>query len=82
MGVSYLAGAVVPVLPVALGAKTIVAPAIVGGVMAAAVSFVLAFLSGMEVGRRVATNLVIIAAAVLVTYCSGLLLGAVFGISA
>jgi len=82
VGVSYLVGAVVPVLPVALGAKSVVASAVVGGLMAAVVSLVLAFLSGMEVGRRVTTNLVIIAAAVAVTYCSGLLLGAVFGISA
>jgi VIT1/CCC1 family predicted Fe2+/Mn2+ transporter len=82
VGVSYLAGAVVPVFPVVLGAKTILAPAIVGGVMAAGVSLVLAFLSGMDVRRRVATNLAIIAAAVAVTYASGLVLGAAFGISA
>jgi len=82
VGVSYLAGAVVPVLPVVLGAKTILAPAIVGGAITVVVSLVLAFLSGMEVRRRVLTNLAIIASAVVVTYLSGLVLSAAFGISA
>jgi VIT1/CCC1 family predicted Fe2+/Mn2+ transporter len=81
VGVSYLAGAVVPVLPVVLGAKTILVPAIVGGVITVVVSLVLAFLSGMEVRRRVVTNLAIIASAVVVTYLSGLVLSAAFGIS-
>ena len=71
-----------PVLPVVLGAKTILAPAIVGGAITVVVSLVLAFLSGMEVRRRVLTNLAIIASAVVVTYLSGLVLSAAFGISA
>jgi vacuolar iron transporter family protein len=82
VGLSYLAGAVVPVFPVLLGAKTILAPAIVGGAMALVVSLVLAFLSGMEVRRRVLTNLAIVAVAVGVTYLGGLVLRAAFGISA
>jgi VIT1/CCC1 family predicted Fe2+/Mn2+ transporter len=81
VGVSYLAGALVPVFPVMLGAKTILAPAIVGGTMTLLVSLVLAFLSGMDVRRRVLTNLVIVAAAVGVTYLGGLVLSAAFGIS-
>jgi VIT1/CCC1 family predicted Fe2+/Mn2+ transporter len=81
VGVSYLAGAFVPVLPLALGAKSVLASAIVGGAMATGVSFVLAFLSGMEVRRRVLTNLAIVAAAVAVTYVSGLVLSAAFGIA-
>jgi len=81
VGVSYLAGALVPVLPVVLGAKTILAPVIVGGVITVVVSLVLAFLSGMEVRKRVLTNVAIMAAAVGVTYLSGLVLGAAFGIS-
>jgi vacuolar iron transporter family protein len=81
VGVSYLVGALVPVFPVILGAQTILAPAIVGGAMTLLVSLVLAFLSGMEVRRRVLTNLVIVAAAVGVTYLGGLVLSAAFGIS-
>jgi len=45
------------------------------------VSLVLAFLSGMEIKKRVLTNLVIIAAAVGVTYAIGLLAKALWGIS-
>ena len=41
----------------------------------------LAFLSGMDVRRRIAINLVIIAAAVGVTYVIGLVTRALFGIS-
>jgi hypothetical protein len=63
-----------------LGAKTILEPAIVGGAMTLLVSLVLAFLSGMDVRRRVLTNLVIVAAAVGVTYLGGLVLSAAFGI--
>jgi VIT1/CCC1 family predicted Fe2+/Mn2+ transporter len=81
VGVSYLVGALVPVLPVALGAKTLWVPALVGGAMASGVSFVLAFLSGMNVRRRVVTNLAIVAAAVAVTYASGLVLNAAFGVA-
>jgi len=81
VGVSYLAGALVPVSPVILGARTILAPAIVGGAMALLVSLILAFLSGMNVRRRVLTNLVIVAAAVGVTYLGGRMLSAAFGIS-
>ena len=82
VGVSYLVGAFVPVLPVVLGAKSVLASAIVGGAMAMGVSFVLAFLSGMEVRRRVLMNLAIVAAAVAVTFASGKLLSAAFGLSA
>jgi VIT1/CCC1 family predicted Fe2+/Mn2+ transporter len=81
VGVSYLVGALVPVFPVMLGAKTVLAPTIAGGAMALLVSWVLAFLSGMDVLRRVLTNLVIVAAAVGVTYLGGLVLSSVFGIS-
>jgi VIT1/CCC1 family predicted Fe2+/Mn2+ transporter len=81
VGVSYLAGAFVPVLPIVLGAKTVLAPAIVGGAMTAIVSLVLAFLSGMEVRRRVSVNLMIVATAVGVTYLGGLVLKVAFGFS-
>jgi len=82
VGVSYLAGALVPVIPVILGAKTVLWPALAGGAMTLAVSLVLAFVSGMDVRRRVGTNLVIVAAAVGVTYLGGLVLRTAFGIAA
>jgi len=59
----------------------VLAPMLVGGAMTVAVSFLLAVLSGMEVGKRVWMNLTIIAGAVGVTYLSGLVLKMAFGIA-
>lgn len=81
VGVSYLAGAVVPVLPVALGAQTVLLPAVAAGCLIVAVSALLAFLSGMAVRRRIGMNLVIIAAAVGFTYAIGLATRVVWHIS-
>jgi VIT1/CCC1 family predicted Fe2+/Mn2+ transporter len=81
VGVSYFAGALVPVLPVLLGAPSALASLVAAGAMIMAVSLVLAFLSGMDVRRRVLTNLVIIAAAVGVTYGIGVLVQTIWGIS-
>jgi VIT1/CCC1 family predicted Fe2+/Mn2+ transporter len=81
VGVSYFAGAAVPVLPVALGAQNALPSLLVAGTMIVVVSVLLAFLSGMDVRRRVAMNLVIIAAAVGVTYLIGSLTRALWGIS-
>ena len=49
--------------------------------MIVVVSTLLAFLSGMDVRRRIAMNLVIIAAAVAVTYLIGTLTRTLWGIS-
>jgi len=81
VAVSYLLGALVPVLPVLLGARTVVASIVVGAVATAAVSAILAFLSGMRLGRRLLINGAILAAAVAVTYVIGLLAKTVFGIA-
>ena len=45
------------------------------------VSTILAFLSGMDVKRRILVNLITIAVAVGFTYAIGLLAKAIFGIS-
>jgi VIT1/CCC1 family predicted Fe2+/Mn2+ transporter len=82
VGVSYILGAAVPVLPVAFGARTVAVSLLAGGVAALAVSAVLAFLSGMDLKRRLLTNLAILGAAVAVTYAIGLLARALFGIEA
>ncbi len=81
VGASYFAGALVPVLPVLLGARSALASLIAAGAMIMAVSLVVAFLSGMDVRRRVLTNLVIIAAAVGVTYAIGVLVQTIWGIA-
>jgi vacuolar iron transporter family protein len=81
VGVSYLVGAVVPVLPVAFGADHIGPPLAAAGGMIVLVSLVLAFLSGMDVKKRIGTNLVIMAAAVGVTYAIGALANRLFGVN-
>ncbi len=81
VGASYFGGAVVPVLPVLLGARGPFVSVVTAGVTILVVSLALAFLSGMAAGRRVFTNLVIIAAAVVVTYAIGSLVKAVWGVS-
>jgi VIT1/CCC1 family predicted Fe2+/Mn2+ transporter len=45
------------------------------------VSYILAFLSGMNVARRIAMNLIIIAVAVSVTYTIGTVVKNVFGVA-
>ena len=81
VGLSYVVGAVVPVLPVAFGARTLLPSLIVAGGVIVFVSTVLAFLSGMVVRRRIALNLGIIAAAVLISYVIGLIAKAAWGIT-
>jgi VIT1/CCC1 family predicted Fe2+/Mn2+ transporter len=81
VGLSYFIGTLVPILPVLAGARTVLASALSAGTLIVVVSTILAFLSGMDVKRRILVNLVIIAAAVGVTYAIGLLTRVVFGIS-
>src|SRR6476646_4624937 len=81
VGLSYVVGAVVPVLPVAFGARTLLPSRTVAGGVIVLVSTILAFLSGMVVRRRIALNLGIIAAAVLISYVIGLIAKAAWGIT-
>jgi VIT1/CCC1 family predicted Fe2+/Mn2+ transporter len=80
VGVSYFIGAMVPILPVLFGARSMVASAVSSAAMVILVSLVLSFVSGMDVKKRIARNLVIITGAVLVTYAIGLLARAIWGI--
>jgi VIT1/CCC1 family predicted Fe2+/Mn2+ transporter len=82
VGVSYLAGALVPMLPIALGAHSALPSVIGAGAVIVAVSTVLAFLSGMKIRRRVLMNLGILAAAAAISYALGIATQRVFGISA
>lgn len=78
--VSYLVGACVPILPVLVGAKSVWVSIAAGAVATVVVSAVLAFLSGMDLRRRLALNAGIVAAAVAVTYLIGLGVRALWGI--
>jgi VIT1/CCC1 family predicted Fe2+/Mn2+ transporter len=81
VGGSYFAGALVPVLPVLAGARSALPSLLAAGSLIIIVSMLLAFLSGMEIKRRVVTNLIIIAAAVGITFGIGLVTKRVWGVS-
>ena len=81
VGASYFAGALVPVLPVLFGARNALISILAAGALNFVVSLALAFLSGMEIRKRVVMNLVIVAAAVGVTYLIGLLAKTIWGIA-
>jgi predicted membrane protein (TIGR00267 family) len=81
VGVSYFAGAMVPLLPVLFGATDALFSLITAGSVIILVSMLLAFLSGMDIKRRILTNLVIIAAAVGITYAIGRMVKDLFGIA-
>ncbi len=80
VGSSYFGGATVPVLPVLFGAQHVLWSLFVAGSMIIMVSMVLAFLAGMDVKRRVALNLGILAAAVGVTYAIGTVANWLWGV--
>ncbi len=81
VGVSYLFGALIPVLPVLLGARTVVVSLVAGALVTVVVSAVLSFLSGMDLRRRLLTNVAILAAAVGITYAIGRAARALLGVS-
>jgi VIT1/CCC1 family predicted Fe2+/Mn2+ transporter len=81
VGLGYIAGALVPVLPVLLGARSVLPTVAAAAVVVVAVSTIVAFLSGMDVRRRIALNLLITGLAVVVTYAIGLAAKAVLAIS-
>ncbi|MEK7066816.1 MAG: VIT1/CCC1 transporter family protein [Patescibacteria group bacterium] len=80
VGVSYLIGAMIPILPVLIGAKSVFISIIASGAIIVFVSFFVAFISGMNIKRRVITNVVIIAMAVVVTYTMGIIVREIWGI--
>ena len=81
VGIGYFIGAVVPVLPVVFGARTVWLTILTGGTMIVAVSAIVAFISGMNVRRRIARNVVITGFAVVVTYVLGLLTKRLLGVA-
>lgn len=71
VGIFYLVGALVPIAPILLGAKSVFISVVAGALMIVAISFVVAFISGMNVKKRVLINLIIVATAVVITYLLG-----------
>ncbi len=81
VGVSYFLGAILPILPVMLGAENIFVSLVTAVLVIIMVSLVLSFLSGMDVKKRILTNLVILVLAVGVTYLIGNVVKNVWGIT-
>jgi len=81
VGIGYFIGAVVPVLPVLFGAHTVWPTVLTGGTMIVLVSAIVAFISGMDVRRRIVLNVIITGLAVVVTYTLGLLTKRVLGVA-
>lgn len=81
VGTAYFFGALVPVLPVAWGARQVYFSFFAAGVFLLVVSAVLSFLSGMQMRRRIAINLLILAAAVGLSYGIGMVARSFWGIS-
>lgn len=81
VGAAYIAGAIIPVLPVVFGATNALFSVLTAGLMVIIVSTILSFLSGMDVVRRILLNLAIIAIAVSVTYGIGVFAKRFWGIA-
>jgi VIT1/CCC1 family predicted Fe2+/Mn2+ transporter len=81
VGTAYIAGAVVPVLPVIVGATSALYSVLTAGLMVIVVSTILSFLSGMDIMRRILLNLIILTIAVGVTYGIGVFAKHLWGIA-
>ncbi len=81
IGASFFVGAMIPLAPVLLGARSVLPPLFFSGCAIAGISSVLAYLSGMAMRKRVLSNLAIMAAAVAITYLIGVLAKNLWGIS-
>ena len=71
VGISYFIGSLLPLLPIFAGTQTITLSLIIGGVMVIILSAIISFFSGMNMRRRIATNVCLITSAVLITYALG-----------
>lgn len=80
VGTGYVAGALVPVLPVLLGAHSVLPTVVAAAVVVVLVSTIVAFLSGMDVRRRILLNLLITGLAVVVTYGIGMATKSLLGV--
>lgn len=80
VGVAYIFGSLVPILPIVFGVTTLWGPIVSASVITVVVSGCIAFLSGMRASRRIGMNLAIVAIAVSVTYSIGVLARNLWGI--
>lgn len=81
VGISYILGSMVPLLPAGFLPGGIYTSIAVSAVCVVSVSYILAFISGMDIRKRIFTNVVLIALAVLVSYGIGIVARNLFGIT-
>ncbi len=81
VGGFYLIAALLPIVPVFLGAKSVFVSFAVGAVISIAISIILSFISGMNTRRRILLNLMIIGIAVGVTYIAGMAAKEIFHVN-
>lgn len=80
VALSYLAGSMAPLLPVVCGAASVLASILAALAMVMLVSVLLAFLSGMDVKRRLLINVTMIFGAAAFAYAVGRLARDIWGI--
>lgn len=80
VGIFYFVGALLPVLPLLLGAESIIFSILIGFVMVLVLSFFTAFFAGESFFKRLKLNLIIIAGAILITYSISYFTKTSFGI--
>ena len=81
VGIAYLIGAFIPLLPVFFGGTNILWSVVISAIMIVIISLFLSFISGMRVWRRILMNLGIIAFAVIAAYLIGSVVSHYFGVS-
>lgn len=78
VGIFYIFGAMIPILPIFLGAKSVWVSLICGGMASILLTIVLSFISGMQMRKRVLTNLAMIMIAVVGAYVVGIFVKNIF----
>lgn len=80
VGFSYLFGAMFPILPIWFGSKSILISWVSGGAAIILISLVLAYISGMNIKKRISLNLIMISLAVIISYAFGSLVNKFLGV--
>ncbi len=80
VGASYFVGAFLPLLPVLFGATNVLPSVLVSGMAVLLISYILAFLSGMNARRRMTMNVLTICSAVLVSSFIGYVVRTTWGV--
>ncbi|OGR50763.1 MAG: hypothetical protein A3I11_01750 [Elusimicrobia bacterium RIFCSPLOWO2_02_FULL_39_32] len=80
VGISYLFGAMFPILPILFGSKSVALSWASGGAAIILISLVLATISGMNIKKRVFLNLIMISLAIIISYTFGVLVNKFLGV--